>query len=107
MFQFPFRFLSLGTLLLCAAALFALQLLPERRAALAAAGACLRRAADRQHHRDEHHERPGRKLLRDPQPERHHQLRPARRNTSSTAPSSYEAIWAQPARQRRPAPYQL
>ena len=38
MFQFPFRFLSLGTLLLCAAALFALQLLPERRAALAAAG---------------------------------------------------------------------
>ena len=37
MFQFPFRFLSLGTLLLCAAALFALQLLPERRAALAAA----------------------------------------------------------------------
>ena len=33
-----FRFLSLGTLLLCAAALFALQLLPERRAALAAAG---------------------------------------------------------------------
>lgn len=30
MFQFPFRFLSLGTLLLCAAALFALQLLPER-----------------------------------------------------------------------------
>ena len=38
MFQFPFRFLSLGTLLLCAAALFALQLLPERRAALAVAG---------------------------------------------------------------------
>ena len=38
MFQFPFRFLSLGTLLLCAAALFALQLLPERRATLAAAG---------------------------------------------------------------------
>ena len=38
MFQFPFRFLSLGTLLLCVAALFALQLLPERRAALAAAG---------------------------------------------------------------------
>ena len=38
MFQFPFRFLSLGTLLLCAAALFALQLLPERRAVLAAAG---------------------------------------------------------------------
>ena len=38
-------------------------------------GACLRRAADRQHHRDEHHERPGRKLLRDLQPERHHQLR--------------------------------
>ena len=38
MFQFPYRFLSLGTLLLCAAALFALQLLPERRAALAAAG---------------------------------------------------------------------
>lgn len=38
MFQFPFRFLSLGTLLLCAAALFALQLLPEPRAALAAAG---------------------------------------------------------------------
>ena len=29
MFQFPFRFLSLGTLLLCAAALFALQLLPR------------------------------------------------------------------------------
>ena len=38
-------------------------------------GACLRRAADRQHHRDEHHERPGRKLLRDLQPEHHHQLR--------------------------------
>ena len=38
-------------------------------------GACLRRAADRQHHRDEHHECPGRKLLRDLQPERHHQLR--------------------------------
>ena len=38
-------------------------------------GACLRRTADRQHHRDEHHERPGRKLLRDLQPERHHQLR--------------------------------
>ena len=38
MFQFPFRFLSLGTLLLCAAALFALQLLPERRSSLAAAG---------------------------------------------------------------------
>ena len=37
MFQYPWRFLALGTLLLCAATLFALQLLPKRRAAAAAA----------------------------------------------------------------------
>ncbi len=38
MFQYPWRFLALGTLLLCAAGLWALQRLPKRAATLAATG---------------------------------------------------------------------